>query len=324
MDCSPPGSSVHAILQARILEWVVISYSRDSFPIQGSNLNFLSPTLAGGFFISSTTCEAPNWSLPRYKHRPFLHLCIFLFCSPEFCSFPHIALMHILLLIAKYFIFMMLIRMALCLISNFTWSLLSKKAIDFCILMLYSATLLQSLHSRRLFFFFFLLFFLLIFFTCAQLFGSVWLFEAPWTVAHWVPLSRRFSRQLEWFAIHSSMGSSHPGIKPASHVFLHWQADSLSLAQPRKPKFLHRQGFEFFTINHKVRFYWIYSLSSWRRSYIFLIYWVFLIMDECWIFVRCFFCLCWHDYVIFYSLACCYDWLHYLIFKRWCSLAYLG
>ena len=27
MDCSPPGSSVHGILQARILEWVVISFS---------------------------------------------------------------------------------------------------------------------------------------------------------------------------------------------------------------------------------------------------------------------------------------------------------
>ena len=30
MDCSPPGSSVHGIFQARILEWVVISYSRGS------------------------------------------------------------------------------------------------------------------------------------------------------------------------------------------------------------------------------------------------------------------------------------------------------
>ena len=26
MDCSPPGSSVHGIFQARILEWVSISY----------------------------------------------------------------------------------------------------------------------------------------------------------------------------------------------------------------------------------------------------------------------------------------------------------
>ena len=30
MDCSPPGSSVRGILQARILEWVAISFSRGS------------------------------------------------------------------------------------------------------------------------------------------------------------------------------------------------------------------------------------------------------------------------------------------------------
>ena len=27
MDCSPPGPSVHGILQAKILEWVIISFS---------------------------------------------------------------------------------------------------------------------------------------------------------------------------------------------------------------------------------------------------------------------------------------------------------
>ena len=27
MDCSPPGSSVHGILQARVLEWVAIAFS---------------------------------------------------------------------------------------------------------------------------------------------------------------------------------------------------------------------------------------------------------------------------------------------------------
>ena len=27
--CSPPGSSVHGILQARILEWVAVSFSRE-------------------------------------------------------------------------------------------------------------------------------------------------------------------------------------------------------------------------------------------------------------------------------------------------------
>ena len=27
MDCSPPGSSIHGIFQARVLEWVVIAFS---------------------------------------------------------------------------------------------------------------------------------------------------------------------------------------------------------------------------------------------------------------------------------------------------------
>ena len=30
-DCSPPGSSVHGILQAKILEWIAIPFSRGSF-----------------------------------------------------------------------------------------------------------------------------------------------------------------------------------------------------------------------------------------------------------------------------------------------------
>ena len=47
MDCSPPGSSVHGILQARMLEWVAISFSRSSSPSQGRN--HVSCT-AGGFF----------------------------------------------------------------------------------------------------------------------------------------------------------------------------------------------------------------------------------------------------------------------------------
>ena len=30
MDCSPPGSSVYGILQARTVEWIAISFSRGS------------------------------------------------------------------------------------------------------------------------------------------------------------------------------------------------------------------------------------------------------------------------------------------------------
>ena len=41
MDSSPPGSSVHGILQARILEWVAMRSSRGIFPTQGSNPHLL-------------------------------------------------------------------------------------------------------------------------------------------------------------------------------------------------------------------------------------------------------------------------------------------
>ena len=33
MDCSPPGSSVQGIFQARILEWVAMPFSRDQTPV---------------------------------------------------------------------------------------------------------------------------------------------------------------------------------------------------------------------------------------------------------------------------------------------------
>ena len=37
MDCSLPGSSVHGIFQAIVLEWIAISFSRGIFPAQGWN-----------------------------------------------------------------------------------------------------------------------------------------------------------------------------------------------------------------------------------------------------------------------------------------------
>ena len=41
MNCNSTGSSVHGILQARILEWVAIPFSRGIFPTQGLNLGLL-------------------------------------------------------------------------------------------------------------------------------------------------------------------------------------------------------------------------------------------------------------------------------------------
>ena len=49
MECSPSGSSVHGILQARILEWAAIPFSRGS-PDPG--MEPATPSLAGRFFIT--------------------------------------------------------------------------------------------------------------------------------------------------------------------------------------------------------------------------------------------------------------------------------
>ena len=59
MDCSPPGSSVHEILQERILECVAIPSSKEpSQPRDGTHVSCL-PGLAGGFFTTSATWETP-------------------------------------------------------------------------------------------------------------------------------------------------------------------------------------------------------------------------------------------------------------------------
>ena len=47
MDCGPPGSSVQGILQARILEWVAISFSREVAYIRYSH-NLLIRTHSHG------------------------------------------------------------------------------------------------------------------------------------------------------------------------------------------------------------------------------------------------------------------------------------
>ena len=58
MDCRPPSSSVHGILQARILEWVAIPFSRGSF--QPRDRTQVS-CIAGRFFTVWSNREAPDW-----------------------------------------------------------------------------------------------------------------------------------------------------------------------------------------------------------------------------------------------------------------------
>ena len=63
MDCSPPGSSVREISQARILEPVAICPSRD---LPDPGIKPTSPSLAGGFF----TAEPPGKPLPSLHLSP--------------------------------------------------------------------------------------------------------------------------------------------------------------------------------------------------------------------------------------------------------------
>ena len=66
MDYSPPGSSVHGILQTRILEWVVMPSSRGSSqPRDRTQVSHI----AGGFFTVWATREAQNPYQTRSEHQ---------------------------------------------------------------------------------------------------------------------------------------------------------------------------------------------------------------------------------------------------------------
>ena len=65
MDCSPPGSSVHGISQARILEWVAISYFRGSLaPRDWRPVS----CIAGRFFTTWAIRECMEVPKTKYIH----------------------------------------------------------------------------------------------------------------------------------------------------------------------------------------------------------------------------------------------------------------
>ena len=69
-DCSPPGSSVHGILQARILEWVAIALSRESSqPRDQTQVSCIAGTAGGKMeavtdflFLGSKITADGDWS----------------------------------------------------------------------------------------------------------------------------------------------------------------------------------------------------------------------------------------------------------------------
>ena len=83
IDCSPPGSSVHGIFQARMLEWVAISFSRGTS--QPRDRTWVS-CIVGRRFTVWATREAPKtlyitsqrkvlvWYFQRNNQKPFTGL----------------------------------------------------------------------------------------------------------------------------------------------------------------------------------------------------------------------------------------------------------
>ena len=67
MDCSPPGPSVHGLVQARILEWVSVPFSGKSGDLPDSGIELVSPGLTGGFLTTGALWEAQSvYSLLLY------------------------------------------------------------------------------------------------------------------------------------------------------------------------------------------------------------------------------------------------------------------
>ena len=79
MNCSQPGSSVHGVLQARILEWVAIPFTRGSFQSRDRTRDFW---IAGGFFTTDppgkprkSSLQCLSWQRPiKRLQKQWLHL----------------------------------------------------------------------------------------------------------------------------------------------------------------------------------------------------------------------------------------------------------
>ena len=228
MDSRPPGSSVHEIFQARILEWVAIPFSRGSSQprdqIQVSHI-------AGGFFTSWTTREAHLTyyicSIPFriFQMDRFLSLSFHCYISNTKNNSQHpvnavegnreegrrkrrrdgrkehravrieIVKAHVPLSKWKQ-------QLAPSWHLNHGW---------------HEPTPLlpKCIH------------------VCAQSLSYVWLFATPWTIACQTPLSMGFSRQEYWSGLPFPFpGNHYHRLKPS---FLHWQVDSLPLSHLGSP-----------------------------------------------------------------------------------------
>ena len=82
MDCRPPGSTVHGIFQARILEWVDISYTSGSSQPRDRVCVFCVSCIVKQILYHYATCKPPELSL-YHKKSSSAKLLIRLFCHPS-------------------------------------------------------------------------------------------------------------------------------------------------------------------------------------------------------------------------------------------------
>ena len=93
MDCSPPGSSVHGIYQARILEWVAISsFMRSFHPRNQTHIPCISPT-DKWILYHWATWEACHINLSCYCCCSVAQSCLTL-CDPMGCIMPGFPVLH--------------------------------------------------------------------------------------------------------------------------------------------------------------------------------------------------------------------------------------
>ena len=65
MDCSPPGSSVHGIFQARVLEWGAIAFSEEVYYHPSKTRSLQQGPGASGFTtVPKVTTQCGAWHIP--------------------------------------------------------------------------------------------------------------------------------------------------------------------------------------------------------------------------------------------------------------------
>ena len=92
-DCSPPGSSILGIFQARILEWVAILFSRgSSWPRNRTQISCITGTFFTIWRLGKPTVHGIfqarilEWAASSFSRHMCYHM-IFVFLCPRICIY---------------------------------------------------------------------------------------------------------------------------------------------------------------------------------------------------------------------------------------------